>query len=179
VESNPPTCDAPGQAAAGRVTINPTLIHLFHCDLDATERSALRSALTRVPGTDEGRAQLWEKFLLNEANVFIGRCAPDSPRAFEMAFFVFFEVRLHRVSSAREFFVLAAGAFFPSQNLTETSFPQLEHFAAMLQCQSMAVSTPRPGLVAKLLKMPGWFLVREEHGEWLLRKRLGANLANL
>jgi len=172
---------APSLASGPGRAVNPRLIHLFHCDFTPEELSALRIGLAHVPGSEAGRAQLWEQFKSNDAGVFFMRCGSESLRPYEIAFFVFFSVRVHNKTSARELVVRATRAIRPGlPNYMDAALPQIERFAAMLQCQSMTVATPRPGLVAELTKR-GWALAApdaDENGEWSLVKRLGADFSN-
>ena len=149
------------------------LAHLFHADCSPEDLQTLRDGLARVPGSDEGRALIWERFQFNYSTVGVLRDADG-----RIAFFVFFEVHGHEPSSAREFFISGACALDSTLlDATGKVVPQLERFARCLDCQSMKVQTPRPGLVVKLVEHHGFFVDREgvtETGskEFLLRKRL-------
>lgn len=147
--------------------LNPRFIHRFHSDFEPCELARLRVALDIVPANcPAGRAELWARFERDEATVLIGRNV-----AGELAFFAFYELRKDGRGNV-EFFVTAAAALQPSHTLTETSFPQFEQFARLLKCQSVATSTPRLGLLNKVLKMPGWNCAGIVSEEFILRKLL-------
>jgi hypothetical protein len=145
--------------------INPLLIHRFHRDLTAEELGTIRKAIELVPGSEEGRREIWEQFERNEVTAGICR---DTEGA--LAFFVFFEVRTG--PEGRIFYARAAKSLLPSRTLAETTFPQLENFARQLECRILSVQTARPGMVGKLLKMPGYRMHDATGGEVILRKIL-------
>lgn len=132
-------------------TINPALIPALFEELSMEQRAHVRRCLGHVPGVYDGDdCVLWTKFQNRELSLLTMQ-----DDAGQIVAGVFFGVET--VADGTSDCCICSGfSFVPQQDISVTSFPQIEAIAKAAGCQSVSLRTTRPGLVAKLIEQ-GWF----------------------